>query len=104
MPLDKIKHPTKFPAAFHNVFLRGEGSYLMASGDRRADAYRESRRFRTFLKSLQVFNLHPTAQAASRWRARTVIKEDLVVNNWDFYVILEDQARMIEAAELALGD
>ena len=74
----------------------------MNSGDRRADAYREARRFRTFLKSLAAYPAHPTAQVASRWHARTQLVEDPVVDQWDFYVILEDRARMIAAAEAAL--
>lgn len=102
MPLDKIKHPSKFPAAFHDIFLRGEGEFLIQTGERQADAYREARRFRTFLKSLKNYPLHPTAQVAKLWHARTVVKEDPVVNAWDFYIILEDRAGMLEAAERVL--
>ena len=98
MALDKPRHPKNFPAGFHNVMRQEEGKHLLMTLKEPMDAEREARRFRAFLKSLDVFSGHQSAKDGRGKKFRTLVRRDALTDTWDFFVIVEDNERMLRAA------
>lgn len=83
MPLDKVKSPDWFPASFHIMLTKArqdfdaslgvEGSAALTLPTQKL-ALREARRFRTFLKSLRAYPLHPRSQLLYAVDFRTQVR------------------------------
>ena len=74
MPIDKPKHPNKFPAEFHLALISDSGTFLTAISDSRKACKTEARRFRCFLKSLAEYPLHHSSVAIEGKEVGTRIK------------------------------
>lgn len=70
MPIDKPKPPFLYPICFHTA-VQQLGEWNVLDRPTKAEIRCEARRFRAFIKSLSLYPLHPTAQAAADWSIRT---------------------------------
>jgi len=92
MPLDKIKHPDKFPIWMHEALReRDQKKCFIYSCNEKRTALRECRRFRTFRKSLQFYSNHILAKIEKNFELRLSIVAEEDETLYSIYLTFTDK-------------